>query len=182
MKSFNESEIIQGCKDNDRRCQEALYRNFYGKMYRMCFRYTQDEDRLISIVNDGFLRVFKQINKYEGKGSFEGWIRRIVFHSISDHFRKDSRYLKFLIFEERDSNFKSQSLSQLYFDDLLTLIQKLPDKTQAVFTLFAIEGYTHEEIGKSLGMSSGTSKWHVSEARKKLKAALKNLSKEIKHA
>ena len=115
------TRLINGCKANDRRCQEELYRMFFDKMLSMCRRYTQDEDQLISIINDGFLKVFKKIDTFKGEGSFEGWIRRLVFSSLSDYFRKENKYLKFMIFDTPDSEYKGSSEESLYYQDNLKL-------------------------------------------------------------
>ncbi len=143
----------------------------------MCYRYTSDQDKAMIIVNDGFLKVFKKLNTYQGKGSFEGWIRRIVFNALSDYFKKENRYLKFLILEEKDKPQLSTNSDNLYYEDLLSMIDQLPYASSEVFKLYAIEGYSHKEIAQKLSISDGTSKWHLSEARKKLKELInRNLS------
>jgi RNA polymerase sigma-70 factor (ECF subfamily) len=165
----NDKDLIVGCLKNNRRAQEMLYKRYFPSMMRMCLRYTKDLDRASMIVNDGFLKVFKKMNMYGEKGSLEGWIRKLVFHSLSDHFRKESKHLKHLIFDEREKQYQQGIVDELYLEDLLQIIDRLPGRTQKVFRLYAIEGYTHNEIGELLEMSDGTSKWHLSEARKKLK-------------
>lgn len=172
MRTESTQNIIQGCIDNNRKYQEILYKQYFSKMMSMCYRYTSDEDRAISIVNDGFLKVFKKIETYSGKGSFEGWIRRIVFHCLSDHFRKEKSYLKFLIFEDHDRATQETNADDLYYEDLIKIVETLPTKTQTVFKLFAIEGYSHKEIAQQIGVTEGTSKWHLSEARRLLKIKL----------
>lgn len=137
-------------------------------MMSMCMRYMGDTDKAAAIVNDGLLKVFTKIDQYENKGSFEGWIRRIVFRSISDAVRKDSNYLKFMVFEEQEKISSPSALSQLYEEDILKLIEKIPAASGDVFVLYAVHGYTHREISERKGISIGTSKWHYSEARKKL--------------
>ena len=139
----------------------------------MCRRYTQDEDQQLIIINDGFLKVFKNIHSFKGEGSFEGWVRRLVFTSLSDYFRKENKYLKFMIFETHDSILNSESEESLYYQDIINLIDLLPEKTRQVFHKYAIEGYTHKDISTEIGISEGTSKWHLSEARKKLQKLLK---------
>lgn len=148
----------------------------------MCRRHTSDQDALISIINDGMLKVFKNLSRYNYEGSFEGWIRRIVFRSLSDYFRKENKYLKFLIFEEKDQRHHEQALTDLYYEDLMEITRSLPDKMSKVFHLYAIEGFTHKEIAKKLNMSDGTSKWYLSEARKEIKKKLALLHKRIHHA
>ncbi len=171
--AYSEEEIVKGCAQNKRKYQEALYRRYFATMMRMCNRYTSDEMVAVSICNDGFLKVFKKIDSFAFKGSLEGWIRRIVFHSLSDHFRRESKYIQFMVFEERENQEGPEILPGLYLEDLLELIKQLPRMTEKVFRLYAIEGYNHREIGERLGMSENTSKWHLSSARKKLQELLR---------
>lgn len=131
----------------------------------------------MSICNDGFLKVFKKIDSFAHKGSLQGWIRRIVYHSMSDHFRKDSRYIQFMVFDEFDRKDDQMILPKLYLEDLVTLVEKLPEMTRSVFQLYAIEGYNHREVGEQLSMSENTSKWHLATARKKLKEMIKQQNK-----
>lgn len=165
---------IDGCVSNNRQSQEKLYRHFFPVMERMIRRYTQDEDQVISILNDGFLRVFKKIHLYKFTGSFEGWIRRLVYHSLSDYFRSNSKDLKFLVFEELPREKPVSPQNNLYYDDLLKLVKKLPEKHMQVFQLFAIEGYLHREIGEQMNISENTSKWYLREARKILQQSISN--------
>lgn len=138
-------------------------------MMAMCMRYASDREEAMSIVNDGFMRVFKKIHLYSGKGSLEGWIRRLVWHCLADHYRKQARYLRFLVTEEREAPIYDSPADNLYAEDILNLVEKLPPASREVFRLFAIEGYSHAEIGEQLGISDGTSKWHLNAARTKLK-------------
>jgi len=159
--------IISGCIANDRRSQEKLYRRFFPTMMGMCMRHTKDQSEAQMILNNGFLKVFKKIDSYKGSGSFEGWIRKIVYHSISDYFRSNAKYVKFLVFEEYDSKVEGVD-DKLHEEDILKMIDEIPDASAAVFTLYCIEGYTHKEIAEIKNISVGTSKWHLANARKKL--------------
>jgi RNA polymerase sigma-70 factor (ECF subfamily) len=141
-------------------------------MHAMVRRYTTDEDRSVSILNDGFLRVFQKIESFNFNGSFEGWVRKLIFHSVSDHFRKEAKYLKTIVFESKDRDIQGSVLPELYIEDILKMVDTLPNATKDVFKLYALEGFPHKEIGNMLNISEGTSKWHLSEARKKLKAIL----------
>ena len=172
-KTYTEKEIINGCARNERLFQEILYKQYFGKMMSICLRHTHDKENALLIVNDGFLKVFKNIEKYSFQGSFEGWIRKIVFRCISDYFRKESKHLKAIVFMEQDDIIEDTALSKLYFDELIDLVYELPIATSEVFLLYAIEGYKHREIGERLNISEGTSKWHLSNARKLLKEKLK---------
>ena len=171
-KTYSEKEIVAGCADNQRFFQEKLYRQFFPAMMQMCLRYTNDRDKAMEIVNNGFLRVFKKINTFQFKGSLEGWIRKLVYHAMADYFRANQKYIHFLVFEDHDESIPEVATSNMYFEDILRLVQSLPPATQQVFQLYAIEGYRHPEIAQQLHISVGTSKWHLSEARKKLKALI----------
>ena len=172
-KQYSEKELVEGCVKNDRFCQEMLFRQFFPTMMRMCMRYTQDKDVAMEIVNMGFLRVFKKLHTFRFQGSLEGWIRRLVFHSLSDYFKKHSKPVHFLNIEDRDAPERGKALSNLYLEDILKLVEMLPNATREVFFLYAIEGYTHVEISKKINISVGTSKWHLATARKKLKKLMK---------
>lgn len=175
-------QTIQACIRNDRKGQERLYRQYFPVMRSMVRRYTLDEEKQISIINDGFLKVFKSISSYEHKGSFEGWIRRIVYRSMSDFFRKENKYLQAVVLEVPDAPQQDNALDSLYYDDLMKIIDLLPNKMNKVFHLYAIEGYTHKEIGERLDISEGTSKWYLSEARKSIIKYLKKHKNSISHA
>ncbi|MEM1121328.1 MAG: RNA polymerase sigma factor [Bacteroidota bacterium] len=170
--TYSEKELVEGCVRNDRTYQETLYRRFYPTMIGMCLRYTQDRNLAMEIVNTGFLRVFKKLHTFKFAGSLEGWIRKVVYHSLADHFKKKSSNVHFLEIEKGDKPRANHILEGLYAEDILKTIDRLPDATRRVFLLYAIEGYKHHEIGEQLGISVGTSKWHLSEARKKLKTFL----------
>jgi RNA polymerase sigma factor (sigma-70 family) len=119
------------------------------------------------------LRVFTKLHTFSFSGSLEGWIRRLVFHSLSDHYRKQSKPVHFLDVEDRDAPTREIALSNLYLEDILKLVEMLPDATRQVFYLYAIEGYTHAEIAEKVNISEGTSKWHLSAARKRLKQLIR---------
>ncbi len=168
-RKYDEKEVVEGCVRNERTAQELLYRQHFDTMMRMCMRYTNDKDKAMEIVNIGFLKVFQKLHTFQFKGSLEGWIRRLVFHCLSDHYRKNSKYLQFMVFEDRDQSSIEKAHSNLYAEDILKMVDTLPPATQEVFRLYAIEGFTHVEISKNIGISVGTSKWHLSNARKILK-------------
>lgn len=155
---------------------------YFASMMSMCMRYVKDRDRASGIVNDGFLKVFKKIDQFENRGSLEGWIRRIVFHALSDTIRKETKYLKFMVFEEFDRGSTNTVVDKLYENDILKMIDKIPAASGDVFIQFAIQGYSHKEIAEKKGISVGTSKWHVSEARKKLQELIMKNYNSSTHA
>jgi RNA polymerase sigma-70 factor (ECF subfamily) len=149
----------------------------------MCFRYVRDKDKSAAIVNDGFIKVFKKIHQFQNKGSLEGWIRRIVFHSMSDAIKKEANYVKFMVFEDYESDITAnKGIENLYEEDILRMIDKLPSASSEVFILFAIKGYSHKEISQLKNISIGTSKWHVSDSRKRLKELILKTHNYRSHA
>lgn len=168
-RNHTEQELVKGCVANERIAQEILYKKYFPAMMSMCLRYTKDRDISMEIVNNGMLRVFQKLETFAFKGSLEGWIRKLVYHALSDYYKKNSKYLHFLVFEERDEIVESQPINNLYFEDLIRLVKALPENTRRVFEMYAIEGFTHKEIANRLSLSEGTSKWHLSSARKQLK-------------
>ena len=136
----------------------------------MCLRYTTDDNLICEIINDAFLHTFKNIQKFEGRGSLEGWIRRITFHALADYFRKENKQIKFLLVDDYEPMAIAQNNQDLEcdYDDLLSKIDSLKGRFRDIFIKYAIEGYNHREIGEELDISEGTSKWYLAEARKKL--------------
>ena len=133
----------------------------------MVRRYTDDEDEIIDILNDGFLRVFKKVNQFQHKGSFEGWIRRIIYHSVSNYYRNGNKDMKFLIYKDEFEKEPSTSPNHsLYYEDLLALVDDLPEKHMKIFHLYAIDGLSSKEISEQLNINNNTCRWYLSEARK----------------
>ncbi|MBV6428770.1 MAG: hypothetical protein KIPDCIKN_03307 [Haliscomenobacter sp.] len=182
MVDYSEKELVEQCAKNKRQAQEALYRRFFPAMLRMCLRYSSDKDIALEILNAGFLRVFQKIHTFSFSGSLEGWIRRIIFHSISDYFRQHARQETILDWDGRDAPTRATALNELYFQDIMGLVDHLPAAEKEVFVLYAIEGFTHAEIGERLNMSPGTSKWHLSMARKQLKELIQHLYNNSNYA
>ncbi len=165
--------LIERCKQNDRRAQEEIYRMFFPKMFGMCMKYLKEEDRAIEVLNDGFLRAFQKVETFGFNGSFEGWIRRIVYRCIMDHFKRHSKYRENVLLEVHEKYNEESALDKLYSEDLLSLVHSLPPKTQSVFCLFALEGYSHKEIADQLNISVGTSKWLLFNARERMQLLVK---------
>jgi len=146
----------------------------------MVKRHTQDQDEIISIMNDGFLRVFKKIDQYSGTGSFEGWVRKLIYHSVSNYFRDRKVKVRFLFDELEDLPYDQEN--SLEYEDLLQMIRELPEKEKIVFELHAIYGYSHPEISKQTQINENTSRWLLSNARKKLKEKLLKSNLVDRHA
>ena len=166
--------LLQGCLANDRGAQEKLYKKYYGKMMGMCMRYLRNADDAVEVLNTGFLKVFQNLHRYNRQGPFEAWMYSLVRNAIIDQIRGRVKYKEETLHEthEQTVGCEPSVLQQLYAKDLLGLLQQLPETSRLVFNMFAIEGFKHDEIASILGISTGTSKWHVSEARRILKESL----------
>lgn len=173
-------ELIEGCARNERGAQARLYHLFYPKMMGMVRRYFPEKELAEEILNNGFLRAFQKIQSFAFKGSFEGWLRKIVYHAIADFASAHVKYKNHILLVEKDELLSKDHASGLYYNDLLRLVQELPEATRVVFNMFVLEDISHREISKTLGISEGTSKWHVSAARKILKQKIESLNLHLK--
>lgn len=173
-------ELINGCVRNERTAQEKLYRLFYPRMMGVVRRYIDHYEQAEEVLNNGFLRAFQKIDQYTFQGSFEGWLRKIVFHAVSDYVKQNVRYNEKILLIEKDQYVHKDHADKLYYDQLLELVQSLPDATRSVFNMYVMEGFSHKEIGKMLGISEGTSKWHLSEGRRMLKEKIEKLQLHYK--
>ncbi|HEV7782027.1 MAG TPA: sigma-70 family RNA polymerase sigma factor [Chitinophagaceae bacterium] len=173
--------IIEACKKQEPAAQEQLYRRCYPAMIRICMRYCNGQaDMAGGVYNHAMLKVFNNIGQYTGKGEFEGWVRRIIVNTCIDHGRSNAKFQSDELKEETAEWLPiiPDAYSRISGNEILNLVYTLPRNTGLVFNLFVMEGYKHEEIGKILGISSGTSKWHLNEARKLLKQKLETLFKK----
>lgn len=163
--------LIQGCKINDRKAQEHLYRNFYKAMMNLCVRFTKNEADAVAVHNLAFLKVFKNISQYDpAQANLYTWIRTITVNSCIDHIKSTQKFIATgSLSDAGDLGTEPEVTAKLNEAELLAMIRQLPPATQAVFNLYVTEGYGHKEIGTLLQISEGTSKWHLSEARKQLK-------------
>jgi RNA polymerase sigma factor (sigma-70 family) len=144
-------------------------------MVSLCLRYTKDEADAVEVLNNGFLKVFKNIQRYDpAQASLYTWIRTIVINSCLDFIKAKSRTEQHSeLGEAAEVHIPAEAVSKMKATELLYLVRQLPAATQAVFNLYVIEGYNHKEIGQMLNISEGTSKWHLSEARKSLQQKIR---------
>jgi len=173
-------QLIQGCIHNERGAQEKLYHLFYPRMMSLVRRYIDHEMQAEEVLNNGYLRAFQKIKQYNFQGSFEGWLRKIVFHAVADHVKQNTRYANQIVLVEKDQYVHQDHADKLYYDQLMQLVQALPDATRNVFNMYVMEGFTHKEIGNLLGISEGTSKWHLSEGRRVLKERIEKMELNLK--
>lgn len=173
---MTESQLIQGCREGDAACQRALYDTFQAKMLGVCMRYFPDKQEAQDVLQDGFIKVFKSIDSFEEKGSLEGWIRRIMVNTALEEIRRVARKGKQVDFENETLMMAepTQASDELEATDILRFIQALPTGYRAIFNLFAIEGYSHNEIAEKLNISVNTSYSQYHRARTLLQKILKN--------
>ena len=163
--------LIEGCIANNRKAQELLYRQFYGFAMTIAMRYSRDEPDAADIMSLAFVKVFKGIRTYDAsKGSLHAWIKRIVINEALDHIKARHRFVtqEELEAAAEAAQVQNSAIEKLNATEVMTMVQQLPPATHAVFVLYAVDGYNHREIAEKLGISEGTSKWHLSEARKTL--------------
>ena len=148
-------------------------------MMATCMRYANGEEEAIEMLNMGFLKVFNAIGQYQSKGSFEGWIRRIMINTSLEQIRRNLRYKQAMNFDsEVEPIIGGEVTDNLLMEDVYKIIQQLPLDNRTVFSLYFVDGYTHKEIGEMLGIPVGTSKWQLSEAKKKFVKIAKQYYRE----
>lgn len=173
-------EWIDGCLSNDRKAQRQLYKSFYGKMLSICMRYAGDRDEAKDILQDGFVKVFQSLEKFNRDGSLEGWIRRIMVNTAIDKIRRDKRSLiisqsEDLLdkgIEEEVEDEEEDEYLDLSMKDVVRAMQDLSPGYKAVFNLYVMEDMTHKEIAAELGISEGTSKSNLAKAKLNLRKIL----------
>lgn len=157
--------------------QEALYKRYASKMMAVCTRYAYTSFEAEDIFQEAFVKVFKNLGSYQGKGSFEGWVRYIFINTAINHYNKNKKHYYQADAEDQQevSSQEADAMSRLTHQEMLDLVQKLPDGYRMVFNLYVIEGYNHREIAEMLGINEGTSKSQLSKAKALLKKSILNL-------
>ena len=168
-----EDDIIKGCKRGDRRAQQRLFDLYASRMHGVCLRYIKNTMQAEDVLVMSFTRIFQRIDQFKGEGSFEGWIRRIVVNEALTALRKNRLMMAETDLENAGREPDYEKLSDhLEAEDLLKMIERLPPGYRIVFNLYAIDGYSHKEIGEQLGITENTSKSQLSRARAYLQRLL----------
>lgn len=179
---MNEQQIITGCKEQKREAQKMLYEKYARTMFGICLRYCSDEDSAKDLLQDGFIKVYANVGSFQGKGSFEGWIKRIFINQALESFRKkksliqtsdDVQNLPDIVDEDTEDD----AMYRISENDLLKMIQELPKGYSTVFNLYAIEDFSHREIADMLGISEGTSRSQYVRARQLLQDKVQTFMK-----
>jgi RNA polymerase sigma factor (sigma-70 family) len=166
-------QLIEQCKKNDVKAQSELYKLFASKLFSVSLKYSRNTAEAEDNLQDAFVTIFKKIEQYKSKGSFEGWMKRITINTALQRYRTVG---VFDIVNEQQIADESIEIDEeaISIDFLLQIIQELPDRYRMVFNLYALDGYSHKEIAEMLNISTGTSKSNLARARQILKEKLKN--------
>ncbi len=163
-------DLIQGCIDKDPKMQWFLYERFSSKMYGVCLRYSENTEDANDVLQEGFIKVYNNIGKFRSEGSFEGWVRRIFIHTAIEHYRKKVKLFNVTeVTEDTIEDDKFNVLDSLAAKDILNIVNELTTGYKAVFNMHVVEGYSHKEIAKILGITEGTSKSQLARAKAVLK-------------
>lgn len=174
-------EIISKCIAGNRGAQKELYVLFYGHAMSTCMRYCKTKEEALEIVNDGYLKLFRNLPNYQPTHSFKAWFKRILINTSIDYYRSHHKHynhsdidIAYNIGQNADAE------SVMFSEDLMSIVNELPISYKTNFCLFAIDGYSHQEIAEMMGISEGTSKSNVSRARQILRNKLEHVSVKIK--
>ncbi|QRR02940.1 RNA polymerase sigma factor [Dyadobacter sandarakinus] len=177
--TFDEQELVKGCKQRNRLAQKQLYKLFAGKLFAICLRYTKNRADAEDVLQDAFIKIYENIDSFRADSPLEYWLRSVVVNTALNHLRQQ-KHLKDLDDVEMHHNGiadKEVTLAGFQMQQLLELIHELPPGCQTIFNLYAIEGYQHNEIAQKLGISEGTSKSQYARARTLLQQKLNKENK-----
>lgn len=168
-------ELVHNCKKGNRNAQEQLYKQYAGKLFGVCLKYSRNKTEAEDNLHDSFMTIFKKIDQYQFKGSFDGWLKRVTINTVLQKYRKEE-YLSVIIDNVEEEIPVETGYVEIELPVLLKYIQDLPNKYRLTFNLYVLDGYSHKEIAELLGTSVGTSKSNLARARIILK---EKIEKEI---
>ena len=166
-------KLIEQCKKEDRKAQEQLYRQYSHMLFGSCLKYSRNRTEAEDNLHDSFITIFDKIGQYKGKGSFEGWMKRITVNTILQKYRKQE-HLNVVTENEEEIVEVDEGYTDVDLETLLQYIQELPNKYRLTFNMYVLDGYSHKEISELLGTSTGTSKSNLARARMILKEKIEN--------
>lgn len=173
--SHDEISLIKACSNGDSKAFRKIYEIHSGTMYSICLRYMNNEDEAKDALQEGFIKVFKNISKFKFTGSFEGWMKRIFVNSSIELIRKRKMHLDVSELNSNELPLTAKiETGSLDAEKMMTLVQQLPEGYRTVFNMFIVDGYSHKEISDYLEISESTSKTQLFKARKQLQEWLKD--------
>lgn len=173
-------KLIAQCKQQDRKAQEILYRKFSGKLFTHCLKYSGNYEQAKDNFQEGFIKIFQNISQYTGKGTFEGWMTRIMINTSLKSYSTGTPVQVHLIEDITEDAVVEIEERELPVDFLIQMIQELPERYRLVFNLYVMDGYSHQEIADLLNISTGTSKSNLARARIKLKEKIESKEEQLK--
>ena len=177
------NQLIEGCVNNNREAQYKLYNLMSGKMFAVCLRYAKNREAAEDILQDGFVKVFTNIEKFRGDGSFEGRVRRIIVNTAVEYYRKSAKMYPVVNVDDVNKDIPWQDTGDnLELEDVMNMINNLSTGYRTIFNLYVVEGYSHKEIADMLQINEGTSKSQLARARYLLMEMVKNSEKVKKSA
>jgi RNA polymerase sigma factor (sigma-70 family) len=178
-----DAELIKGCINEDRRCQQMLFERYAGKMTSVCLRYARDLMEAEDMLQDAFMRVYDHLHQFKFEGSFEGWVRRIVVNTALRYCQKRKIHFEEIKTDhyQNEPNLEPFVYTQMSENDIMQVISQLPPGYKMVFNLHVIEGYSHEDIAKMLKIQASTSRSQLLKARKLLQQNIQSLHKTVVH-
>lgn len=169
MKNYSEKELIKRCIKGKADAQRILYDRYAGLLYAVCFRYCKNAEDASDVLQESFINIFTHLKKYGGEGSFEGWMRKITVNCAIKQYHKTAKRVDSADIEfSPDAVTYDNAIDALNAEDLIATINQLPDGYRIVFNMYAIEGYSHKEIGEKLGITESSSRSQLTRARKQL--------------
>ncbi|MEM7548481.1 MAG: sigma-70 family RNA polymerase sigma factor [Bacteroidota bacterium] len=167
-------QLIKGCKKNQRKAQKEFYEYFFPYAMKICLRYSSSEEDALEVVNDGFLKIFKSLNKLKKNSAVKGWISSIMVNSSIDHYRKNVKHKSSSFDNENEENFSvnSEVLERMSSEEILEMVMELPYPHRVIFNLYVIEGYSHKEISEKLSLGESTSRSYLTRANGMLRERL----------
>ena len=170
-RTLSDLELIRRCSEGEPRAQELLYRRYFSFAMSVCIRYTRDQYEAMEIVNDSYMKVLGNIGEFDSSRSFRSWYGRILINSAIDNHRRNAKHTLNLEINDLDpaEEQELQVTAELSANEILSLFDQLPDNYKVTFNLYEIEGYSHEEIGQMLDISTSTSRSNLSRAKKMLR-------------
>ena len=176
--AVHDKDLIIGCIKKDRECQRKLYAKYAGKMMTVCLRYARHYAEAEDILQDGFIKVFKNISKFKHQGSFEGWVRRIMINTALSNFKKSSYQKEYIGTENyQEGAYDPRAISNLSEEEIMNEIAQLPDGYKVVFNMYVVDGFSHREVAEKLNITESTSRSQLVKARRMLQKKLHELQK-----
>lgn len=178
MFNLSLNQLIENCKINDTKAQSELYKLFSSKLFSLCLKYSRNYAEAEDNLQDAFLTIYKKIDQFKNKGSFEGWLKRVTINTVLQQYRNQKVFdiVNENIIDDTEIDIDEDTIS---IDYLLQIIQELPDRYRLIFNLYVLDGYSHKDIATMLDINIGTSKSNLARARQILKKTIVNYRQNI---